>query len=45
LADYFARQASKVTLEWHDGGHELRPSELAALKRFVGVGEPVRKLT
>jgi phospholipase/carboxylesterase len=45
LADYFARQGSKVTLEWHDGGHELRPSELAALERFVGVGEPVRKLT
>ena len=47
LADYFARQGSKVTLEWHDGGHELRPSELAALKRFVGVGqgEPVHKLT
>jgi phospholipase/carboxylesterase len=38
LADYFTRQGSSVTLEWHDGGHELRPSELAAVERFVGVG-------
>jgi phospholipase/carboxylesterase len=38
LADYFKRQGSSVTLEWHDGGHELRPSELAAVERFVGVG-------
>ena len=36
LADYFTRQGSSVTLEWHDGGHELRPSELAAVERFVG---------
>ena len=38
LADYFTRQGSSVTLEWHDGGHELRPSELAAVERFVGAG-------
>jgi phospholipase/carboxylesterase len=38
LADYFTRQGSSVTLEWHDGGHELRPSEVAAVERFVGVG-------
>ena len=38
LADYFTRQGSSVTLEWHDGGHELRPSELAAVERFVEVG-------
>jgi phospholipase/carboxylesterase len=37
LADYFTRQGSSVTLEWHDGGHELRPSELEAIERFVGV--------
>ena len=38
LSDYFTRQGSSVMLEWHDGGHELRPSELAAVERFVGVG-------
>jgi phospholipase/carboxylesterase len=38
LADYFTRQGSSVKLEWHDGGHELRPSEVAAVERFVGVG-------
>jgi phospholipase/carboxylesterase len=35
LSDYFTRQGSSVTLEWHDGGHELRPGELAAVERFV----------
>ena len=24
-----------VQLEWHDGGHEIRPNEIAAAKRFV----------
>jgi phospholipase/carboxylesterase len=47
LADYLARQGSKVTLEWHDGGHELEPSELAVVQRFVraGQGEPVSRFT
>jgi phospholipase/carboxylesterase len=35
LADYFRRQGSAVELEWHDGGHEVRPSEQAAIERFV----------
>ena len=38
LADYFRRQGSDVTLEWHDGGHEVRPSEQAAIERFVAAG-------
>jgi phospholipase/carboxylesterase len=38
LGGYFTRQGASVTLEWHDGGHELRPSELAAVEQFVGVG-------
>ena len=38
LADYFTRQGSAAALEWHDGGHELRPSELAAVERFVNAG-------
>ena len=36
LAAYFARQGSVVTLEWHDGGHELRPTEQTAVARFLG---------
>jgi glyoxalase family protein len=36
LGDFFRRQGSTVALEWHDGGHELRPSELASLARLLG---------
>jgi phospholipase/carboxylesterase len=36
LGDYFRRQGSTVALEWHEGGHELRPSEQASLARFLG---------
>jgi len=35
VADYLKRQGADVTLEWHEGGHELRPSELDALRRFA----------
>lgn len=35
LSDYLERQGSKVMLEWHDGGHEVRPSEESALMRFL----------
>ena len=31
LADYLVRQGAEVRTEWHDGGHELRDSEIAAL--------------
>jgi len=31
LADFLARQGAEVRTEWHDGGHELRESEIAAL--------------
>ena len=34
LADYFKRQGDKVTLEWHVGGHEIRPNEIEAAKKF-----------
>jgi phospholipase/carboxylesterase len=34
LADYFRRQGDTVTLEWHGGGHEIRPNEIEAAKRF-----------
>jgi len=39
LGDYFTRQGSTVTLEWHEGGHELRPSEQAAIGHFLGAAE------
>ena len=35
LSEFLTRQGSKVTLEWHDGGHELRPSEQVAISRFL----------
>jgi phospholipase/carboxylesterase len=38
LADYFERQGSSVTLDWHEGGHELRPSEVQSIERFVNAG-------
>ena len=35
LADYFRRQGDEVELEWHAGGHELRPNEIEVAKRFL----------
>ena len=35
LSEFLMRQGSKVTLDWHDGGHELRPSEQVAISRFL----------
>lgn len=35
LADYFTRQQSNLTLEWHPGGHELRESEIDAVRTAV----------
>jgi phospholipase/carboxylesterase len=34
LADYYRRQGDVVTLEWHAGGHEIRPNEIEAAKAF-----------
>ncbi|WP_105436269.1 alpha/beta hydrolase [Neorhizobium tomejilense] len=34
FADYFRRQGDTVTLEWHGGGHEIRPNEIEAAKKF-----------
>ncbi|MGK6312064.1 alpha/beta hydrolase [Neorhizobium sp. DT-125] len=34
LADYFRRQGDNVALEWHAGGHEIRPNEIEAAKKF-----------
>ncbi|WP_117191749.1 alpha/beta hydrolase [Rhizobium terrae] len=35
LAEYFKRQGDRVTLEWHGGGHEIRPNEIEAVKKFL----------
>jgi len=35
LADYFKRQGDTVTVEWHSGGHEIRPNEIEAIKGFL----------
>ena len=35
LADYFAANGAAMTLAWHEGGHELRNEELAAIQSFV----------
>jgi phospholipase/carboxylesterase len=34
LAEYFKKQGDTVTLEWHGGGHEIRPNEIEAAKTF-----------
>lgn len=34
LADYFARQKAEVTLDWHPGGHDIRPNEIEAIRGF-----------
>jgi phospholipase/carboxylesterase len=39
LADYYRAQGSKVTTELHDGSHDIRPSEIAALTHFLS-GKP-----
>lgn len=36
LADYFARQNADVTLEWHPGGHDIRPNEIEAVHTLLG---------
>ncbi|WP_027997711.1 alpha/beta hydrolase [Sinorhizobium arboris] len=35
LGDYFAGQKASVELEWHPGGHDIRPNEIAAIERFL----------
>ncbi len=35
LAKYFGRQGAETKLQWHDGGHELRQTEIDAAKAFL----------
>ncbi|MGI6855322.1 alpha/beta hydrolase [Mesorhizobium sp. 1B3] len=35
LESYLRAEGADVTVEWHDGGHEIRPSEIDAARRFL----------
>lgn len=35
LADRLRGAGAEVILEWHDGGHEARPSEIEAIRMFL----------
>lgn len=35
LHDYLARQGADVTIDWHNGGHEIRKQEVEAVQRFL----------
>lgn len=35
LADYFTAQGADARLFWHEGGHEIRPEELVAIRNFL----------
>lgn len=35
LDAYLRDAGAEVTLEWHEGGHELRPNEVAAARHFL----------
>lgn len=41
LEAYLRDEGANVTVEWHDGGHELRPNEIAAARRFLGSGPSI----
>jgi len=35
LAQWFEKQGADTKLLWHEGGHEIRPQELSAIKDFL----------
>ena len=35
LHDYLAGQGADVTVDWHNGGHEIRKNEVEAVQRFL----------
>lgn len=35
LADYFVGQKADVRLDWHNGGHEIRQTEIEAVRAFL----------
>lgn len=40
LEAYLRADGADVTVEWHEGGHEVRPNEIEAVRRFLA-GAPV----
>ena len=40
LDAYLRATGADVTLEWHEGGHELRPNEIEAAKLLFAMGAP-----
>lgn len=36
FGDYLKSQGAKAEINWHEGGHEIRPGELTAAKGFLG---------
>jgi phospholipase/carboxylesterase len=42
LAEFWSRQGADTELEWHDGGHELRDSEIEAMKLWSDAKTPAR---
>lgn len=45
LEAYLRDLGAEVTMEWHEGGHEVRPNEIEAARRFLarGAGEGAMK--
>ncbi|KQZ80858.1 esterase [Mesorhizobium sp. Root157] len=39
LEAYLRDLGAEVTMEWHEGGHEVRPNEIEAARRFLA-GQP-----
>jgi phospholipase/carboxylesterase len=35
LASYYERQGASVRMEWHEGGHDIRPGEIEAICAFL----------
>ena len=35
LHDYLSGQGADVTIDWHNGGHEIRRNEVEAVRRFL----------
>lgn len=35
LAGYFEGQKAQVQMEWHSGGHDIRPNEIEAIRMFM----------
>lgn len=43
LEAYLRADGADVTVEWHDGGHEVRPNEIEAARRFFAPAPGLNK--